>query len=126
MGMFDDITCKYPLPIKEAQDLFFQTKDTPSQSLDKYEIREDGSLWSQQFEYTDTPDDSGFLERVSSGWRKEVLTGEIRFYTFMNGDYLNDDEMDAGWVEFSAYFTNGELISLNVLRHEPAGNKCQN
>ena len=45
MGMFDDIKCKYPLPLDGANALDYQTKDTDAQNLDNYEIREDGTLW---------------------------------------------------------------------------------
>lgn len=39
MGMFDNIKCAM-VPAGE-----YQTKDTPVQYLDNYEIRADGSLW---------------------------------------------------------------------------------
>ena len=38
MGMFDEITCKYPLSVEGANDLVFQTKDTDAQFLDLYEM----------------------------------------------------------------------------------------
>ena len=34
MGMFDDIKCKYPLPVEGANALDYQTKDTDAQQPD--------------------------------------------------------------------------------------------
>lgn len=39
MGMFDDLRCHYPLPREGANALAYQTKDTPAQWMDLYEIR---------------------------------------------------------------------------------------
>ena len=58
MGMFDEIVCKYHLPLPEDTKGFrpygFQTKDLDN-ALDCYEIREDGTLWLRECEreYTD-------------------------------------------------------------------------
>jgi hypothetical protein len=43
MGMFDELRCHYPLPVRGANDLLFQTKDTKQQLMDLYEIRDDGT-----------------------------------------------------------------------------------
>jgi len=94
MGLYDNITCKYPLPIPGANELEFQTKDTPRQDLDQYEIREDGTLWL-------------FL---CGQWRQEDITGEIRFYTSLG-------ERRQGWLEFSAYFESGRVVRLNTVEH---------
>lgn len=150
MGMFDYLRCKYPLPIDGTQHLLYQTKSTPAQFLDHYEIREDGSLWHQEY---DTVDKSrrgewyqahpgqeippmprwrkwepkirrwfhlkykdyndlyaydawfGFLSRVNERWAPEPFTGEIRFYEAKDGD----------WIEWSAYFTNGQLDRINLV-----------
>ncbi len=50
MGMFDYLKCKYPLPDASDNDLEYQTKDTPAQFLDNYEIRADGSLWHLDYD----------------------------------------------------------------------------
>ena len=59
--MFDDINCSYPLPGK-VRPRSFQTKDTPAQYLDLYEIREDGTLWHEDYDIEDQsdPDAEGF------------------------------------------------------------------
>jgi hypothetical protein len=66
MGMFDYVKCHYPLPVKGAEDLIYQTKDTPSQWLDMYEIRADGTLWHE-----DRSDPSNRLEPVK--WTGEIV-----------------------------------------------------
>jgi hypothetical protein len=56
MGMFDHLKCKYPLPDAGDNDLEYQTKDTPAQFLDNYEIRADGSLWHLDYDIEDRSD----------------------------------------------------------------------
>jgi hypothetical protein len=95
MGMFDNITCNYPLPVKEAQDCVFQTKDTGAQYMDNYEIREDGTLWHEErmFRWVDEPDKpiiKGHFDVIESNWVFEKnFTGEIEFYTFIDGNKWN-------------------------------------
>jgi hypothetical protein len=135
MGMFDNIICQYPLPLEGANDLDYQTKDTPSQLMDLYEIREDGSLWFQAHDIEDqseqakwvaeNPDKEipeelqglaglfGCMMRINNRW--EFLydfSGEIRFYSFW------DNERGFGWVEWSGYFEAGKLVSLDLLRND--------
>jgi hypothetical protein len=124
MGMFDRLTCRYPLPVKGANDLIYATKDTPAQYLDNYEIREDGSLWHQEYDIEDHSDPkakgimalAGCMTKVARGWVPELMTGEIVFYHLIG---------DKGWIEFSAYFEAGKIVRLNLLEHvpetEPAG-----
>ena len=56
MGMFDYLRCSYQLPVEGANARNYQTKDTPAQLLDKYEIREDGTLWHQPVDYSENTD----------------------------------------------------------------------
>lgn len=134
MGMFDYITCKYPLPVSGANDLEYQTKDTPNQTLDLYEIREDGALWVQEYDIEDHSEAAkwlaqnpgkelpsrldnftgkffGCMARVNKRW-KQVLdfTGEIRFYTSLPPDH-------SGWIEWSAYLEGGKVVRLNLIKH---------
>ena len=113
MGMYDNITCKYPLPVKGANDLSYQTKsmsDWPS--LEDYEIREDGTLWVEEYDIEDrgkkdgTPLERflGCATRVNQRWVKTNFTGEVRFYTSTE---------DRKWIEWSTYFIDGRL------RHDP-------
>lgn len=114
MGMFDYLNCDYPLPVEGAPTTGYQTKNTPAQALDVYTIRADGTLWGQEYDFEDRsdPDAKGIMAFAGCATRvnhRDVfcpMTGEVRFYTSMDG---------GGWVEFSAYFTNGKLDILNVI-----------
>ncbi len=117
MGMFDNLICKYPLPVDGANDLVYQTKDTDAQFLDDYEIREDGTLWHQEYDIEDKSDKNaegifrlaGCLTRINERWEQDFLTREIRFYTNIG---------EKGWIEFSAYFVKGQLKELNLIEHK--------
>lgn len=100
MGMFDYIRF-------DGQE--YQTKDTPNQLLDYYEIR-------GMFLYEETYDAKwidekehlfgGYMEKYNEKWEKcENFTGEIRFYRHLDKEYKI-------WEEFSAYFIKGELKKL--------------
>jgi hypothetical protein len=119
MGMFDQIRSKYPLPLPEFQDMEFQTKDTPNQFMDDYEIREDGTLWACEYDIEDRSDPNakgiarmcGSLARVNPRWvQVPDFTGEICFYNSFGPGR-------SGWIEFSAYFVKGKLNQLHTLVH---------
>lgn len=119
MGMFDDLRCKYPLPLAGANELHYQTKDTPAQFCDMYEIREDGTLWHEAYDIEDRSDPNaegldalvGCMTRVSKNWEPCAMTGEIRFYA---------SATPKQWVEFSAYMVKGKLHTLVQISPEPA------
>ena len=122
MGMFDHIRCKYPLPVSGLSERVFQTKDTEHQALDMYEIREDGSLWREEYDIEDHSNPNaeglerftGCMSRVNKRWVPETITGEICFYDFPTGNHN-----DGGWVEFSAYFVDGKLREINLIKNKP-------
>lgn len=109
MGMFDNIRYESKFPWRE-----FQTKDTPSQGLDLYEIREDGTLWLHDYDtkWIDEPDHlfKGYIEQYNYRWVfQESFTGEIVFY---------DYNTKAGfWDEYSGYFVRGKLENFQII-HE--------
>lgn len=125
MGMFDTIKCYYPLPIEGINTTEFQTKDTPSQMCDLYEIRKDGSLWHQTYDVEDKSprkkwidsnpgkpepewtllDFCGCMSRVNLDWEPCCITKEIRFY-----DVTDNGEL----IEFSANFVKGILTSIKI------------
>jgi hypothetical protein len=123
MGMFDELRCKYPLPVPGANELLFQTKDTPEQYMDLYEIREDGSLWHEVYDIEDRSDPNaeglmalaGCMTRVNKQWEPCDMTGEIRFYT-----YTDEKDMRGSWVEFSAYMIGGKTNALVQISPEPS------
>lgn len=110
MGMFDELRCAYPLPADGANDLEYQTKDTPAQWIDRYEIDKEGNLLHEQY---DTEDHSDPNTRVNKRLvRVDDFTGEIRFY----------DMPAAGeWIEFSSYFIGGKLQSVTLIRDTRGG-----
>lgn len=134
MGMFDELRCKYPLPLPQYQANLFQTKSTPAQWMDTYEIREDGTLWHEDYDTEDQSERSkwmlahpgeevppelkgigaffGCAARVNQRWEFLYFTGEIRFYNCVGSAHT-------GWVEFSSYFHDGLLQQLHLVEHRP-------
>ena len=116
MGMFDEIKCKYPLQVKGANKLLFQTKSTDAQFMDLYEIRKDGTLWHEIYDLEDKSDPRakgilgmmGCMTRVNKRWEQVNKTGEIRFYT-------STGKKRDKWLEFSAYFVDGKLNQLHKI-----------
>lgn len=142
MGMFDNIKCKYPLPVERANDLDYQTKDTPAQFLDLYEIREDGTLWHESYDVEDNSEGTkweaanpdrelelpeemkglsrliGCMTRVNQRWEEiKDFTGEICFYTTLLPKH-------SGWIEWSAYFENGKVVRMNLIKHDIHSPDC--
>jgi len=117
MGMFDQIICRYPLPIPGANDLDYQTKSLDC-VLDDLEIREDGSLWKEHYDVEDHSDPKangiasvfGSMARVNLRWEPEPYTGEICFHTSLGKDH-------SGWIDFSAWFADGKIKEVSVLQH---------
>ena len=111
MGMFDDITCDYKTD-PPTKGIAFQTKDTPAQYLDKYNIREDGTLWHEEYDIEDRSDQTakdllkmrGLFSKINKRWKQLFLTGEIYFY---------DTEL-----AYSAYFVKGELKEIHFIEEE--------
>lgn len=114
MGMFDYIRYK---------DIEYQTKDTPAQLLDNYEIRTVGSLWHEEYDIEVIEDDSLPLKiawnQINKRWVFcSDFIGEIRFYR---------EDTEAGgykankWIEYSAYFYNGYLREIHLLENKDEG-----
>jgi hypothetical protein len=104
MGMFDYINY-------EGHE--YQTKDTPEQGMETYEIRGD-ELWYNevQREWVDNAESlfGGYLEEISSQWKFcDKFDGLIRFY--------RDDENDK-WIEYRVLFMDGKIIKLEEIKDE--------
>jgi len=117
MGMFDNVKCLYPLTISGLENEKWQTKDTPAQFLDDYEIREDGTLWHEEYDIADhsNPVETGFkrlkgmLTKINKKWVFEKdFTGEIVIYTCINNDADK-------YIEFSFYFHMGKLKLMYLI-----------
>jgi len=116
MGVFDSLRCKYPLPIDGVNHLEFQSKDTPAQFQDDYEIREDGTLWHHEYDVEDHSDQNATgimrifesLACVNERWVPEIFTGEIGFYG------LRDQKDYSSEVAFVAFFVKGKVTEILV------------
>lgn len=120
MGMYDELTCKYPLPEEYAdmQNREFQTKSLES-LLDHYTITEDGELWIRQAErewVTDPKSVLGGYAKAIREWdeRVEDFQGDIYFYTSREQDVPKD------LVPFRARFTHGKLENIIVVPERDA------
>jgi len=101
MGMFDTIRYK---------NHEYQTKDTPEQGLELYEIRGD-ELWYKQVEREWVKDGDalfgGYLTEISHEWKFcDKFDGLIRFYR---------SENDL-WIEYKALFMDGKIIKLEEIK----------
>lgn len=111
MGLFDNIRCEYPLPGNPIVDEW-QTKDTPAQYLDTYVIKEDGTLWHEEYDTIDgrSPEEKargGIIGLCTHVNHRLVQVSDFRScIVFYGGN-------DAGesWA-FSALFDDGKLLSI--------------
>lgn len=94
MGMFDEVLCRYPLPMEIAADELLQTKSLRCQ-MDLYEIREDGSLWREHYDIEDRRDPNaegimsfvGCMTRVNKRFEREPYTGEVSLTRWPGGGH---------------------------------------
>lgn len=107
MGMFDSLWF-------EKNE--YQTKDTPQQSMDTYEIRGDELWWRKvDYEWVEEKDSlfGGHLNEVSHEWLFcEKFDGLIRFYREdkENGGYKSNK-----WIEYKALFMDGKIIKFEQI-----------
>lgn len=92
MGMFDTIHCDYPLENRPEWAETFQTKDLDC-LMQAYKITADGELLKMAY---------GEIE-----WRFHPYRGAVNFY-----DY---DSASTGWIEYSALFDEGKLLSVKMI-----------
>ena len=109
MGMFDNFYYEPKFPGRE-----FQTKDTPSQGLDKYFIDENGLLMYDDYDARWVEDPDALFGGYIDQYNHRVIfchdfTGEIRFYDYRNEYRLLD--------EYSAYFVKGKMENFQII-HE--------
>lgn len=98
MGMFD-----YLIYRKKQ----YQTKDTPSQTLDYYQLRDDNTLWFENYDPEWIDEDSmfgGHISKKNKRWELcEDITDKIRFYRSLGSDE---------WEEFEATIVKGKVIEI--------------
>jgi len=113
MGMFDYIVYK---------DEVYQTKDTPSQMLDKYKIEQDPTsgqfyLWYEKYDsdWVEEPDrfGGGYIKQYNEHWVAcEDFDGEIRFYR-------NAEDNHRTWIEYKTLFMDGRMLKIKEVFDEP-------
>ena len=129
MGMYDDVVCKYPLPLPaDTKGYFpesFQTKDFDC-ALDLYEIREDGTLWLRECEreYIEGypkgktwSEKFGFVKETKVWWTQVNATKTISMYDYQHGN----DEYDY-WIEFSIVFVKGVVDKIDLVKFTATDN----
>jgi len=134
MGMFDDVTCAYPLPMPEdlgeltqeqIQNASYQTKNLAN-CLDRFRIDKDGFLWREKVDgYHEEGDPKaksimgrlGRFVETSRNWRKEIITCTVDFYEFFTQQESNDY-----WVEYQACFVDGKLNQISLIKFEKEDN----
>ena len=141
MGMFDTITCKYPLPRPdnpmELKDfdfnsIRFQTKDLEN-ILDFYELREDGALYIRQTESEYVEGDKkaksfigrfGHMKLIKEWWEPTKFTGVIELYNSIGFDsgFDRDSCENDYWVEYIANFVDGQLTAIGLLKFQGTNN----
>lgn len=112
MGLYDTIKCKFPLPVPEdRQELTkadfnriftFQTKNL-GRGLSNYEIREDGTMWKEEFDIVLVPyteKEKGELQRHPTG---------LWFDTYIDGKY---ERTNKTWVRYNPHNLVVEMYDL--------------
>jgi hypothetical protein len=129
MGMFDELTCEYPLPDGEVQEDLFQTKSLDC-TLDHYTITKDGRLILHKVRYESVPEEERPYDGTSE-WKEPTASqlmgslrsvpvgdvvipyhGYIRFYTYVG-------KHPAGELfEYLAKFTDGRLVEMRRVQED--------
>ena len=112
MGMFDYLKISTNLlPLSESEkmeigdNVVWHTKDV-NKGLSTAEITDDGKLRYLEIEYV--PDDASFLKVREIGWIEIEMHGFVNFYGKVNDTFY----------EFSAKFTDGNLVSITRLSNQ--------
>lgn len=112
MGMYDDIKVMYPLPGNPGV-FESQTKSFPDPYLVNYELREDGTLWREEFEHYDARTEeekaarsfAGCMARRNHHWvQLKDFTGEIEVWA--------DDN------EYSIYLQHGKVVAVTIVNEQ--------
>lgn len=120
MGMYDEVTCKYPLPGTKETD--FQTKSFENLMF-RYTITEDGRLLEETHEYDLVPEEErpfygkpewekplgkvcGSLKRIN------IEEKQIDFHGWME---IHTVDRDNNWLHYKLKFTDGQLVEVKDL-----------
>jgi hypothetical protein len=125
MGVFDNVKCLYPTPWPDSKEWEWQTKDTPAQYLDDYEVREDGTLWHKEYDVEDHSDPHatglkamiGCMTRVNERWVQDRdFTGQLEIH---DGDFSIIFWIRNGQVKDAVFYEREEEISAGGDSREP-------
>ena len=125
MGMFDHVVIKYPLPWPDRQGKLFQTKSL-LQRMERYEIREDGTLWRQVADevWVDTPDDEcfgGYMASTNERWLQVTdAHGEVECNSYTNQHPSRD------WCSVRFWFRDGLVKDAIFERNTLGESRRQN
>ncbi len=135
MGMFDYITCEYPLPHKEVQDTRFQTKHLACRS-NNYTITKEGRLIWNKVRHEEVPEKErpyygkpewdkkswwGFFRYRLEGSMKTVHIADIDIHEHGSIRFYMD--VKATWYEYKAIFEDGQLVKLITISPKPTTEK---
>lgn len=109
MGMFDYLTY-------EGHE--YQTKDTPDQGMEFYEIR-GNELWYKKVEREWVSKSyswlGGHFQEISHEWVfLKDFDGKIRFY---REDKENGGWQKSAWIEYEALFMDGKMIKFTEIQN---------
>jgi len=129
MGMYDNIVCKYPLPLPEDTKGYilesFQTKDLDC-ALDCYEIRDDGTLWLRECEREHIDGDPngktfsekfGIIKEIKHWWTHVKTTRTISMY-----DYHHSDGAYDYFINFEVVFIDGVIDKIKLIEFDAMDN----
>lgn len=136
MGMFDSVSCKYPLPMPENPQGYtgsvdFQTKCLDN-VMDNFEIREDGTLWKSNviYETTDTEWVPFFRDHITPGrgkctykikdvqWVPHNITQTIEIYNYINSDIKGVDCS----ITYQIMIIDGKVQKVDLTQFEASDN----
>jgi hypothetical protein len=132
MGMFDDVVCKYSLPMPEDPKGYsgvvnFQTKDLEN-ALSLFEIREDGTIWKQYHNWEFVPGDplskkllerTGRARSVHKWYVQEKITRDVEIYSYQVSNETDNDY----WISYQIKFIDGIIVEVKLLQFESTNNQ---
>lgn len=130
MGLYDEVTCKFPLPNlaedeKHIQEAVFQTKSLDP-SMDHYTINEQGRLIFNRVEIEVLPEEERpyYGKKEWDGSPLLQMAGAFKMIPMedidmeYHGDIYIYEFIDGKWVEFKVRFTEGSVSKINRIFEE--------
>lgn len=138
MGLFNYIKISKHIPLPDFPEnldqhtINFQTKDLDDNAMLQFIVDYDKRLriYKEEGEWVDNPDIKFFGKEFrvdKTSWEPYDFTGEIHFYDSYkhpeddNPIFTDEYEwfrFDSGWIEYIAHFWKGELMEVELFKHE--------